>query len=239
MFGEIHHQYSIYKNIELPWVPADTEDRYHKNLESQYQLLKDNNWIDNHFTYKFNSHGFRCDEFNTAPSIMFIGCSNTCGIGIPIESSWSYIVAKSMGLQYVNLGIGATGPDTSFRLAHHYIPQIQPKLVVYLEPPPGRFSMLSGDNRIYDFMVGSVAHLDTRFSTYYDHWLSMQENIDIHSIKHELAISALCQRNNTKFIYLHSLEFFGVDLARDLMHHGVKSNKIFSELVLNKINQCN
>jgi hypothetical protein len=229
----------MYKNLELPWIPADLEERYNENLVSQYQVLADNNWINNHFTYKFNSHGFRCGEFSHKPSAMFLGCSFTCGIGLPVERTWSHLVAKSMNLQSVNLGIGGVGPDTAFRLAHHYIPQIQPKLVVFLQPPDGRFSMVSGDGKIYDFLMGSRAHLDTRFSEYYNHWLSLEENIKMHSVKHELAIRSLCQRHNIKFVYAEFTEFTRIDMARDLLHYGSGSNKRFAKLILDRINHCN
>jgi hypothetical protein len=244
MFNEIPHQYSEHKNKELPWLIIDFEITHENNLKNNRELLEKYNWIDRQFTYKFNSHGFRSDEFSHDSSIMFFGCSNTVGIGLPLEDTWAYQVAKKLDLKCFNLAIGATGPDTSFRLANHYIPQIKPKIVVYAEPHPSRFSLLSDDD-IYQFTthnITSMKYTDTKkLESFYQHWILNDENIKLNSIKHRLAIQAICQQYNIKFVFAESYAElpYDLDFARDLMHPGVESNKIFAELILDRINQNN
>ena len=239
MFTKIFHQYSHHAKKTLYWLPADTEDKYQNNLTTQYQKLLDNNWIDRQFTYQFNSHGFRCSEFTTDPSIMFLGCSHTCGIGLPIENTWAYVVSKQLNLNMINLGIGGSGPDTAFKLANHYIPQLKPKIVVYVQPPPGRFSMLLRTGKYQEFNAGHLDQIDQSLVKFYEQWILNDENIELHSIKHKLAIQALCYQNNIKFVFIKGKEYSTVDYARDLNHAGINSNKQFAVKVLDKINQNN
>jgi len=231
MFTKIFHQYSHQANKTVYWLPADTEDHYQKNLTSQYQLLLDNNWIDKQFTYHFNKHGFRCNEFTLDPSIMFLGCSHTCGIGLPIEQTWAYLVSKQLNLNMINLGIGGSGPDTSFKLANHYINQLKPKTVVYFEPSDARFSLTERDN-IMNFSPWAT---HDKFHDFYNAWVSNEENLSLNRVKHKLAIEAICNRNEIKLIIFNDNHFSRLDLARDLSHRGVKSNEKFSKLVLNAI----
>jgi hypothetical protein len=244
MFNEITHQYSEHKNKELAWLINDYEITYENNLINNREQLEKYNWLDRQFTYKFNSHGFRSEEFTDDDSIMFFGCSNTVGIGLPLEDTWAYQVAKKLDLKCFNLAIGATGPDTAFRLANHYVPQIKPKIVVYAEPHPSRFSLF-GIDEVYQFtthnIISSKHGKTKKFESFYQHWILNDENIKLNSIKHRLAIQAICQQYNIKFVFAESYSelYCDIDLARDLMHAGVKSNKIFAELILSRINQSN
>ena len=234
MFNEIDHQYSLYKNQELDWLTSDDEDLYLEHTKTNFNDLNEYGWINRKFTYKFNSHGFRCDEFRRVDNIAFFGCSFTCGIGLPLENTWAYHVSNNLKLKNFNLGIGSTGADTSFKLANHYIHQIQPKLVVYLEPPPGRFSINSAIfNHVCNLNVGNT---DSKFKDFYNHWLSNPENSNLDYLKNKLAIEALCHRNKIKFVYAHCDEMHKIDLARDLAHPGIKSNLEFAELILRRIN---
>ena len=60
-------------NQEINWLPMDTKQLYKHNLKQNAQELAP--WIDNPFTYKFNSKGFRCEEFDTTDNVVFLGCS--------------------------------------------------------------------------------------------------------------------------------------------------------------------
>jgi hypothetical protein len=243
MFNEITHQYSEYKNKELFWLGSDLSDVYFNNVKTNRSQLNEYDWLGKVFTYKFNSHGFRSDEFSHEDSVMFLGCSFTVGIGLPLEDTWAYQVAEKLNLKRFNLAIGGSGPDTAFRLANHYIPQIKPKLVVFLNPPEGRFTLINDNYNFFEFSINilenSIFACPPIFRKYYEHWISLEENITLNSIKHKLAIQALCQEHDIKFVYIDSSELKFLDLARDLNHAGIHSNKILAEIILNKINKIN
>jgi hypothetical protein len=56
---------------------------------------------------KYNSSGFRCDEFKTKhdfPHFLFVGCSITFGDAIPVESGWAYITHEYLKNTYGSSG---------------------------------------------------------------------------------------------------------------------------------------
>ena len=233
MFLHTKHTYLEYCNKEINWLPADTEELYLKNLETNWGSLNVNGWIDDpHFTYKFNSHGFRSDEFNHEPSILFLGCSHTAGIGMPVEKTWTRIVAKELGLKCFNLGIGASSNDTAFRLGHHYIPQIKPKLVIFLSTDNARTELFSNDH-IENWSIWNQTYDPTRWGYYIENWILNDANSEMNFLKNKLALEHICNTNNIKFLHRKVGDvLYNLDLARDLMHYGVKSNKVCSQKIL-------
>ncbi|MFI5407119.1 MAG: hypothetical protein ACHQ1D_11495 [Nitrososphaerales archaeon] len=120
--------YSVLKeraNTTHLWCPIDTEENYkiyHKDLKSL------NPYKPGDFTYVFNDHGLRCDNF-TLPSdinIVFLGCSVTEGIGLPVEDTWSYQLLSKIrqktnkNIPYWCLALGGTGIDTQSSLLHWF-----------------------------------------------------------------------------------------------------------------------
>ena len=66
-------------NQEINWLPGDTKQLYKYNLKQNAQELSP--WINNSFTYKFNSKGFRCKEFDVEDNTVV-----TLGTGLLVES---------------------------------------------------------------------------------------------------------------------------------------------------------
>lgn len=70
-------------------------------------------------TYKYNSLGFRCDEFDvpSEKSVLFLGCSITEGIGLPQEVIWPTLLLDKIktytgfNLSYQNLALAGRGID--------------------------------------------------------------------------------------------------------------------------------
>jgi hypothetical protein len=220
-------------NKSVDWLPMDTKQLYEKNLKENYQLLKVNNWIDKSFTYKFNSHGFRCEEFTDEPSIMFIGCSNTIGIGLPIETIWPELVSKELNMHCVNLGIGGGSPDTAFRICHGWLDIVKPEIVIFTEPPGTRIELVNA-NEINNILMNNIEHC-----SFLKDWIIDDNNVYFNRLKNKLAIENLCINRNIKYLYFDSKTFYRThsnrDYARDLTHSGVNSHKLFSEFVLSKI----
>jgi len=208
----------------------DSEERYEENLKNYISKLRLQkfNWIDSTFTYKFNSHGFRCDEFTEDPGVMFLGCSHTCGIGLPIENTWAYLVSQQLNLKMINLGIGGSGLDTAFRLANHYIPQLKPKVLIHLQSHQARFSLVT-KNTIYEFLPSIYPK---EFEKFYFEWINYKENLILHELKHNLAIETLCNKNNIKYLTFPLENFITLDYARDLSHLGILSQQLFAKRVL-------
>ena len=235
---------SIYKdhaNQILHWVPMDTKELYQKNLKENYQLLKENNWIDNHFTYKFNSHGFRCEEFTTEPSVMFLGCSHTCGIGLPIDTIWPELVSQQLNMRCANLGIGSSSNDTAFRLCHGWIDIIRPKIVMILEPNDSRAELIDFPDihNLGYWTLSEESNNKKSFYNFYRTWIKDENNLYFQKLRNKLAIENLCNSRNIKLISADRKDlpcvFTNKDLARDLAHRGIKSHKQIADYFLSKI----
>jgi len=225
---------SIYKGFSkksVDWVSGDTQEKYKENLVSRRAELEKHGWIDNKFNYSFNSEGFRCDEFSSDPTVMFLGCSFTVGIGMPIEQTWSSLVAKSLDLKSANLGQGGGSNDTAFRLGFHWIPKIKPKLVVLLVPPYHRFEIISS-NIIH---LITPQHHAEQFTNFMAEWGSDDTNPYHNRLKNILAIKQVCAENQIKFVKHDCNLFQRLDLARDLAHPGVLSNQKLAEDILKLI----
>ena len=135
--------HSSLANQTVYWLPMDTEERYNENLKKNSEQLAKFNWIGKSFTYEFNSLGFRCDEFNQDPSIVFLGPSSTLGTGLPLTMAYPHIVSEHLNLRCVNLGQRGGSADTAFRLLHGYIDKINPKIVVHMDQSGTRFEILN------------------------------------------------------------------------------------------------
>lgn len=234
MFKTIFHQYYHHAKKTFNWFPLDSEERYNENIKNNLNKLQEFDWVDSTFTYKFNSHGFRCDEFTEDPGIMFLGCSHTIGIGLPLENNWPTLVSNELNLKMINLGIGGSGADTAFRLANHYITQLQPKIVIYLESLPARLSLIT-QRTIHDFLPSIYPK---EFEQFFLEWINFEENLTLNLLKHNLAIDSLCSKHNIKYIHMPLASFEHLDNARDLMHYGRKSNISLSKKVLDKIGRA-
>lgn len=241
-------------NKELNWYSSDTEQRYRDNLKKNHQLLLNNNWTDNSFTYKFNSSGFRCEEFTDTDSILFLGCSFTQGIGLPVESIFPTIVAKNLNLKCYNLAVHGTSADTAFRLASIYLEKLKPKICVPVLIFEHRLELLQPDTAFYFTgqwsMVGSDK-LDVNYRKYYiefyEKWIIQPENAELNYLKNILAINQLCNQLNIKFydcrdVYVNDelvsiKDYYQQEptLARDLIHPGVGMHDKIAHTILSQL----
>lgn len=226
-----HSPYTNLANKEIEWLPMDSEDRYQENLKFKSKVLERYGWLNSKFTYKFNSHGFRCEEFTEDPSIVFLGCSMTVGVGLPIEATWPTLVSNELNLKCYNLGIGGASNDTAFRLALYWLEKIKPKMVVFCRTFPTRMEVFSA--------TGAIANIADELPEFYlNYWTRNIHNVDLLQKKNSLAIMKLSEEIDAKFVQISVTDFqpLQVDLARDLAHPGVQTNIKVSELVLSKIN---
>jgi hypothetical protein len=237
--------YLNHANKSLAWLPMDTKDLYEKNLINKYELLKKYDWIDTNITYNFNNQGFRCADFEdgpSGPSVIFLGCSFTLGIGLPKKDIFPTLVSNELNLTCYNLAQAGSSSDTAFRLGYYWIPQLKPKLVVMLAPEIHRLEHLYMTEKNEIESVKFLPQLQN-LEEWYKKYILIKENSDLNRIKNHLAIENICQTNNVKLLYLtyedHFLKFrkeFGPEhMARDLAHPGKITHKKFAEEILSMI----
>ena len=90
-------------------------------------------------SYKINNYGYRSDDIekeNVSNNFIFSGCSNTFGIGVPIESIWAHQINEELGGEkFINLGMNSGSHKTIVFDIFRYIKNFgKPKGVFVLFP---------------------------------------------------------------------------------------------------------
>jgi hypothetical protein len=220
--------FSIYRNqanTVHKWCPFDTHELwiYHRNNTEKKAALDSLNWTEDSITYKFNSHGFRSDEFD-GDGIVFLGCSLTVGIGMDLERTWAHLISTKLNLKNWNLGQGAGANDTCFRLGDYWIPKLKPKMVCMLSPSKYRIEIVKPHSIIEPFLPNSKRSLKKDL---YNDWLSTDANGKLNAKKNIDALAFLCNQLEIPFYYLSADETMANgggthdgDYGRDLLHPG-------------------
>lgn len=218
-----NHFYSNNKNKTLLWVDSDSEEVFNKHMQdpARRKQLEKYGWDRPEvITYRFNSHGFRCNEFDDSKGIITIGCSFTAGVGLPLESIWPTIVGQQLGVSVWNLSIGGGSMDTCFRLLHHYIDKLRAEYVLLLAPPLQRFE-LHTEEKVLCFHPGTATHPVQKW------WYACESNSELNFLKNMLALEQLCFQHKKRLIVKRiETDLFGIDTgdkwppARDMLHVG-------------------
>lgn len=169
------------------------------------------------FFYNFNEYGFRCDSFNQSSEfpILFLGCSFTEGIGVPIESSWGYQLKeliekeKNIKVPFWSLAWSGGSIDLEALVLSSYIDIIKPKYIFFLLPPCNRrFFKFNGKPVMYsngrrEFIVSPVPLTDSEFNSLEKagSLLHDEDYFNLESFKSLMLINETCNRYQTKIFY--------------------------------------
>jgi len=140
-------------SVKLDWMPSDSEENYKPLNQNGVP-----NYTKGEFFYELNSSGYRCDEFSEISElpVLFMGCSFTEGIGLPLNEVWSYNLHKKivevtgMKIPFWSVARGGTSIDYSSRAFYEYAPLLKPKYVFYF---------MSGISR-REFKLGNENHIN-------------------------------------------------------------------------------
>jgi len=219
----------------LFWWPTDTQKNYKKinnfgpNLYKPYE-----------FTYAYNSHGFRCDEFSLESDIpiIFTGCSVTEGIGIPLNQVWAYnLITKirnttNKNIPYWNLSVPGTGIDTMAYYLYQFTRIKKVKYIFAYFPEFSRRDYAYAGN-LSCWAAGWKTTDDCKINTLFidDSFIDHQTERSlmlIDSIRGEndaIMLSSKWGRQESMFNRFPKLNLFNkdiqiVDIARDSIHSG-------------------
>jgi len=232
------HYWSHYKNSNIRWIGTDSELNFIENCKDpkKYQQLQKYRFDQPEaVSYQFNSHGFRCNEFDSSPAFVALGCSFTSGVGLPLHQTWPALVANQVNLSCWNLAVGAGTMDTCMRLLHYYIDEFDIKFVMLLRPSETRFEVFQ-DGRVLNVLPAKI-ELD-----FQKIWYSNQTNSEMNFLKNTMAIQHICQQRKLKLI----IKDLGTDLfgkpyqdaypgARDLKHAGASQQQFCAENFLQSL----
>lgn len=101
-------------NHVTAWATGGEQARY----EADCAAGKANRYGPEDIEYRYNSHGFRCIEFDRIPNgsyvVASVGDSNVEGIGLPVEHTWPHLLCEKLRTVVepevcnLNLGLGAS-----------------------------------------------------------------------------------------------------------------------------------
>ena len=133
-------------NQTLEWLPTDTKETFEQLMQEpvHQQYFAAKGWDRNGaITYKINSEGFRCEEFDDQPCLLALGCSYTLGSGLPVECTWPSLVGRALNLPVANLAWMGHSADSCFRIAEYWVPRLNVQQVVMLTPFSDRVEVLT------------------------------------------------------------------------------------------------
>lgn len=129
---------------------------FNKMFRPKHGHFDKNYWEDHGQEYRLNSHGYRSDEFSSDTDILFVGCSQTYGIGLPEEYLWPTLVGNTLNLKYSNLGIPGGSTTSLVNTLFAYFKEFgNPKIIVCYFPDVARILLPISKN----FLIGE--HTDT------------------------------------------------------------------------------
>ena len=199
---------------------------------------KENEIYEKYIIYKFNDEGFRCDydikDLEFYDVNMFLGCSNTLGVGVNNEETWCHHVNDHyQGRRTMfNMGQGGGSSETCYRLAQYWIPKIKPKAVFMLTPPSTRREFWTEDEGPQIMGLRRFGSVPTILPK---HMIGETE-IQLNRVRVRDAIEMLCVRQKIPFyyIYFHGqlLKWGGSfdDFGRDGVHPGPDTHKKIAKL---------
>ena len=173
---------------------------------------------DGRVTYKFNSDGFRCDEFKKDHEgklhVLFAGCSETEGVGSPLDTSWAKMfydriayVNETSG--YFNVGKAGWGFQKIVRAITQYVGKYgTPDYIFLLHPNINRLVEWSDELEYYVLhQYGSQADSESSFrhGTYGNitNYLTVKKHRDLFiNFAYTMTfLEAYCEAIGTKLIW--------------------------------------
>jgi hypothetical protein len=140
---------TTFQNVTQQWSLFDNEENYlkHGNKSIPPESV----------SYKFNSLGYRCDEFNASNTgqTLFIGCSITMGEGMQYDSTWAYMLHRVIQRTdlsqntFINMAAAGASWDYIARTLLQSVPILKPKRVLAYLPTISRRELLALDSNEY------------------------------------------------------------------------------------------
>ena len=231
---------------------SDTEFNFQTNLTDQPL-----NWIyrNKSVQYTLNGQYYRCkpfDQINWNNSIVIFGCSNVFGVGVDDADTISSRLREITGLDVINLGVGGSCQQVSlYNMILLKNNSITPRAIIHIWTDSIRpFSVdknynIQHNNPRNNFGFpkdAPAAILNEMFSESKSHVVSAMFNrmianllyADIHVI-HATHFKKMYTEQQKQYPYMPMMLLPSTDVARDLVHPGIESNKFAANLLYQEL----
>jgi hypothetical protein len=146
------------KNEYRQWTRGDNLKAWKK-----HQVDGQLNYLPDQFGYQFNDYGFRCDNFSeqSALPILFLGCSLTEGIGLPVDLVWPTRLLNKIRsmpdnvdkkIPFWTLAQGGSGVDQMAYSLFNHIDLVKPKYIFYYLSNIQRRNFAYGSNELVSWV---------------------------------------------------------------------------------------
>jgi hypothetical protein len=148
-FEASKHQF---EELGLPW-----EDKLFLRFDEDNTPI----YTDKVNTYRMNSIGYRSAEFDGTAEVVFAGCSNTFGTGIPEEVIWGSALANQLGKSYANISKqGASVQWIVRNILSYFDEHGHPETLCCLFPDFYRMTLATNSGQL---VYGGNGHRDSRY----------------------------------------------------------------------------
>lgn len=242
-----------FKNQTLKWFSSDDKKNFeiNKRVAKSRELLEINGWLDKNldFTYEFNEHGFRSESFKTECKVLFNGCSQTMGVGLPLQISWAGRVAQELDVPYHSIACAGADWQHVCQRTLYWIPKLKPDLMILKEPPIPRFNWWDQETVVSTSQFNYDELMDCKIKESRPLIDIVADNNAIwYQYSMQMIIEKFCEENNVQLLIMPNDRIkskFALstgwdkskDYARDLMHQGQKQQEWFFKKVMQEIDK--
>jgi hypothetical protein len=185
-----------------------TEYWYGTDTPQNYLLEGNKKYGFGDVTYHINKYGYRVNPTNNDKNeniIACFGCSNTFGVGLPLNQTWSYLIEKKLNNGFIvkNYGVSGASNDTIARLIFNYTIKYKPKIICCYFPEIFRMELFNNQSKL-EFLTPSYGgtNLDPNSSFYKAYKeISSIDNCLFNFIKNFKLIQFICNNNDIKFYW--------------------------------------
>ena len=241
------------KNKTLKWCSSDDKKTFevNKRVTESRKLLEINGWLDksNEITYEFNEHGFRSVSFETKCKVLFNGCSQTMGIGLPLQMTWAGKVAEELDVPYHSVACAGADWQHVCQRTLYWIPKLKPDFLILKEPPVPRFNWWDMETVTSTAQFTSDELMDCKIRQSRPLIDIVSDNNSIwYQYSMQMLIEKCCEDNNVQLLILPNdrmpddriAKLTGKstnrdnDYARDLCHKGpIEHEMVFKKVIEN------
>jgi hypothetical protein len=216
-------------------------------------------------TYSFNSHGYRCPEFEPGADVRMIsiGCSNTLGVGLPQQAlfheQFAERLRKELSATVVNwnLSMGGASNDYICRTLYLAVPQLNPHIVLVNFTYLPRREYVSVGNRVLSY-IAKCEPPDRVAKEIYGHIVALSSPLDdqLNLFQNYKAIESLLHDRLWLYSFVFGSKlmedvaahtdptrltghFSQCDYARDGLHPGPRSHEVMYASYWNKFVEMN
>lgn len=226
--GPFHHLHQRNAGKEFQWFSTDNPERFNPH----------GGYSESSISYKFNSHGYRCDELG-ASRILFLGCSYTQGVGLPLQDIWAHKLATHFKTPYVNVAFHGGGAGYNLRSLQKVWSVVRPELVIGLFPYNHRLEFVSDDNghplKVWvksGIRSQNFSGKDREKLLNYE-LFSDQKQEDFHLLSHLFSMNQFIKASGSRFVW--SMWEYDEHMSESFMKKITHPGKFFGEYVPNDI----